>query len=180
MRLTMTSILLSMPFLTLGACSYQPEDPGQCRLICGSSIIGGNNPEFTIALKTPVVTTECATASAGSPAGPFRTGFLIGEAIKDQNGEDAGVRPVPNISVEPIIVGNRPTVSNENDNDTRYRGLLTLKDNWCSDSCGVVILDTVGLCPGISGSDELTIQVHSGALFSDFAKFPITTKAPDE
>ncbi len=178
----MKTFLGSMIFLGLtfiSACSYQPEEPGQCRLICGGAIIGGNNPEFSIVLKTAVIQTECGTTLAGSPVGPYRTEFLIGEAIKDQNGNSAGVRPVPNISIEPIIVGSRPTVSNENDADSRYKGLLTLKDNWCSDACGVVTLDTVGLCPGAGASDQLSIQIHSGALFSDPANFQITTKAPE-
>jgi len=170
--------MIFLPFSFITACSYQPEDPGQCKLICGSAIIGGNNPEFSIVLKTAKITTECGATAAGSPSGPYRAEFLIGEAIKDQNGADAGVRPVPNISVEPIIVGNRPTVNNENDTDSRYKGLLTLKDNWCSDACGVVTMDTVGLCPAVGGSDELSIQVHSGALFSDPASFPISTKEP--
>ncbi len=179
-RTVFSFISLSLATLLLGACSYQPEDAGQCALVCGNSIITGNDQPVSISLKTPIVQTECATALAGTAVGPFRTGFLVGEAILDQSGNPAGVRPVPNISIEPLLIGNRPIVNNENDADTRYRGLLTLKQNWCSDSCGVVMLDTIGQCPGVSGSDELTIQIHSGALFSDPASFPITTKAPDQ
>ena len=178
---TIKFFVLVMSFLSLAmaaACSYQPEDPGQCKLVCGSAIIGGNNPEFSIALKTGVVKTECGATAAGSAVGPYRTEFLIGESIKDQNNAAAGVRPVPNISIEPIIVGNRPTVNNENDTDSRYKGLLTLRDNWCLDACGVVTLDTVGQCPGVGASDQLSIQLHSGALFSEPALFNIETKEP--
>lgn len=182
MRQTMKTYvtLLTLLFFTfsfLAACSYQPEDPGQCKLVCGSAIIAGNDPQFSIELKTGLVATECGTAMAGNAVGPYRTEFLIGEAIKDQNGANAGIRPVPNLSIEPIVVGNRPTVNNENDADSRYKGLLTLRDNWCSDACGVVTLDTVGLCPGPGASDELSIQIHSGALFSNPAVYKIATKA---
>jgi len=170
--LWMTLIVLG----TLSACSVTPEDPGQCALVCGNSIITGNDVPFHIDLKTPIVDTECPVGGAGAPVGPLRTAFLIGEDILDQAGESAGVRPVPNISIEPLIIGTRPKVNNENDADTRYQGLLTLKENWCSDACGVVLLDTVASCPGPGGDSSLTVQIHSGALFSAPAIFPISTK----
>lgn len=180
MKLFIHSILLLSVSLSLVACSYQPEDEGQCKLICGGAIIGGNDNPNSIALKTPVVETVCGVSAAGGPSGPYRTGFLIGETITDQTGAATSVRPIPNISIEPLIVGNRANANNENDTDSRYQGLLTLRDNWCSDSCGVVMLDTMSLCPGIGGKSELSIQIHSGALFSDPAKFPIETPKPEE
>lgn len=181
MKQTIRRYLLSISILamtSITACSYQPEDPGQCKLVCGSAIIGAT--EFKIQRKTDVVATECGVAAAGSPVGPYRTQFMVGDPILDQGGQEIGIRPVPNISIEPIIVGSRPTVNNENDNDSRYKGLLTLKDAWCSDACGVVTLDTVGLCPGPGASDQLSIQIHSGSLYSESAIFSITTQEEEK
>ena len=175
----MRIICLSTLFVVLPACSYDPEDPGQWKLVCGSSIIAGNDSVMSIKVMSLAVDTECATTAAGQAVGPFKAAFLIGENILDEKGAVIGVRPVPNISIEPLLIGNRPPLNNENDADTRYRGLLTLKDNWCSDACGLVTLDAASVCPGIDTSNNLSVQIHSGALFSDAAIFPIKTKAAE-
>jgi hypothetical protein len=180
MKLISNSILLLAAAFSLVSCSYQPEQAGLCKLVCGGSIIGANDSVVSMELMTPVVSTVCGVSAAGSASGPYRTAFLIGEAVLDQNGESTSTRPMPNISIEPLIIGNRANANNENDADSRYQGIVTAKDNWCSDSCGVAILDTMSLCPPPGGSSELSVQIHSGAKFSDPAKFPISTKEPEK
>lgn len=172
-----TSILL-LPSLFLISCAYQPEDAGQCKLVCGSAIIGANDPSMSIKLKSAVPETTCTAAAAGQPiTNGYRTSFLIGESILDQSGEEVAVRPVPNISVEPVIIGGVATIEG-GDPDPKYAGIKTPRSNWCSDACGVVSIDFVPLCPGLGLKTEVTVQLHSGALFSEPAAFPISTEDP--
>ncbi|MBC7660510.1 MAG: hypothetical protein H7249_12500 [Chitinophagaceae bacterium] len=176
-----TSCLFSLIALVLSvatACSVQPEAAGQCKLICGGSIVGSNDTVMSISVKSQPVDTECAPSQATKTVGPYTAMFLVGEQISDEKGNKIGVRPVPNISIDPRLIGNRPALMNENDSPGTYRGLATLKNNWCSDACGVVTLEAYATCPEVGSSDSLSIQVHSGALFSESAIFPITTKTP--
>ena len=162
------------------ACSYTPDsDPGQCRITCSKAVIGGNDEVFSMKVKSGKSGTQCAPSAVGATIGPFNALFLIGEAIIDENKAVVGTRPVPNISIEPVLIGNRPGLGNTNDDDIRYQGLYTLQDNWCSDACGVVKLDIASVCPGVGTSNDLSVQIHSGALFSEFAIFPISTVAPE-
>lgn len=163
--------------LILGACSFTPEEPGLCKLNCGSAIIGGNDSVMDILLQTATPATACTPAQVGQTIGPYSAQFVIGEKFDDGTPE-GGFRPVPNISIEPLINGIRPNLNNENDGDDRYRGILTPKENWCSDSCGVISLQVASVCPPVNGNNDLSIQVHSGALYSDEATFTITT--PEE
>lgn len=174
LRLAALSLVLFSP-----ACSYQPEDAGQCKLTCGSAIIGGNDLTMSITVKNETPTVACAATAAGMPTGGYRSMFLIGESIKDQAGQEVAVRPVPNISIEPIIIGQRATIEN-GETDPAYQGIRTPRSNWCSDACGVVSLESVPLCPPPGISTEYSVQVHSGALFSEPAVYEISTEEPDD
>ncbi len=165
--------------LLFGGCSYQPEDPGQCKLTCSKAIIGGNDMVFTITSKVSPPATTCAPDGVGQTVGPYQAYFLVGENILDETKTVVGVRPVPNVSIDPIVtLAARPTLGNDNDNTAQYKGLYTPKDNWCSDACGVVELSAASVCPGVDDTNDLALQIHSGALFSDSAVFSVTTKAP--
>lgn len=174
----MKFLYLIIPSFILGACQFTPEEPGLCKLNCGSAIIGGNDSTMTIALKTAAPATACRVDQVGQTIGPFTAQFVIGEKFDDGT-PNGGLRPVPNISIEPLLNGLRPTLNNENDADDRYKGILTPKSNWCSDSCGVISLQVASICPPVNGNNDLSIQVHSGALYSDEATFTITTPEDD-
>lgn len=163
--------------LTLNACAYEPEDPGQCKLTCESAIIGANDLQMSIKVKSEIPAVTCQIANAGQPVGGMRASFLIGESIKDQNGNEIAVRPVPNISVEPIIVGVTANIGNGETNPA-HQSVVTPRANWCSDACGVVAMEFVPLCPGPASTTDAILQLHSGALFSDPATFKISTESP--
>lgn len=171
--------------LLQGACSYKPEDPGQCKLVCSGAVIAGNDEAgdglqvMKILSKGVTPAVECPTAMASMPVGTYRSIWVVGEALLNQEGKEVGFRPTPSISVEPLIVGARAVVEN-GEKDPAYQGVVTPRSNWCSDACGVVSLDTVPLCPGAGSSTEYSVQIHSGALFSDKAIYGLSTKEAEK
>jgi hypothetical protein len=171
-------LVLALSSWTFAACSYSPADPGQCKLQCNNSIIMGNDPVFSVRLKSAIPSFSCGATKAGSPIPGIRADFLTGEAILDQGGMEVAIRPVPNISVEPLVIGAVATVEGA-EADSAYRGIATPRENWCSDACGVTSIQVVGLCPDAGTTSDLTIQLHSGAVYSEVAKFPIETRVPE-
>lgn len=179
MRLALITVLAS--------CSYKPEDPGLCKLNCTNAIITGNDTPMTFTLKSQVNNITCASGAAGNAlSDPFVVQFLVAETFDDGT-PTGGRRPVPNISVEPIVNGLRSDLPEHNPNveingtvftPARYKGIITPKDNWCTDTCGVVTMEVVAKCPPASTTSDVGIQMHSGALYSDLAIFSVDTQAP--
>ncbi len=174
--------------LGLGACSYEPEDPGLCKLNCSKAIIGGNDRPMKFELKTTTQDITCAAQAAGEALSePLLTHFLVYESYNDGL-EDGGKRPVPSLSIDPIVNGLRSELPEHNPNvvingDTftpaRYKGIVTPKSNWCSDSCGIVTLEVFPRCPPPGTTSEVGIQIHTGALYSNEAVFSISTEDPN-
>lgn len=185
----MLRFALMISLINLGwSCSYKPEDPGLCKLNCTDAIIGSNDVPLSMSLKSNTNAITCSAAAAGQVINdPFFAQFLIAESF-DSGAEIPGQRPVPFISVEPIVNGLRSDLPEHNPNveingniftPARYKGIITPKDNWCSDSCGVVTLEVAAVCPPAGSSSDVSIQMHTGALYSDIATFTVTTLAPN-
>jgi hypothetical protein len=176
-------LMMSLINVALG-CSYKPEDPGLCKLNCSSAIIGSNDVPLSMKLQSATNSVTCSAAAAGQVINdPFFAQFLVAEAF-DAGGDTPGQRPVPFISIEPIVNGLRSDLPEHNPNveingniftPARYKGIITPKDNWCSDTCGVVTVEVAAVCPPPGSSSEISIQMHSGALYSDIATFITTT-----
>ncbi|HYX39024.1 MAG TPA: hypothetical protein VE954_38460 [Oligoflexus sp.] len=168
-------------------CSYKPEDPGLCKLNCSGAIIGSNDVPLSMSLKSATTQVTCDAGAAGQVINdPFFAQFLISEAFEAGTAAP-GQRPVPFISIEPIVNGLRSDLPEHNPNveingdiftPARYKGIITPKDNWCSDTCGVVTIEVAAVCPPAGSSSDISIQMHSGALYSDIATFTATTLSP--
>jgi len=141
---------------------------------------------MSITLKTATQNIACPSGAAGQAiSDPLFVQFLVAEAFNN-GGEVAGQRPVPNISIEPIVNGLRSDLPEHNPNveingniftPARYKGIITPKDNWCTDSCGIVTVEVAAACPPAGSSSDLSVQMHSGALYSvDPAVFTISTQ----
>lgn len=174
-------IILSVIAVFWGGCSFKPEDPGLCRLTCQNSIIASASSEFEIKLATGSPKIYCDAAGADL-AIPVMLQFVISEK-NNVSADKVEKRPVPNISFDPLVAGAvAPDVYN-NENVTKdaegkltpahYLGITTPKSNWCSDSCGVMTLEIVPVCPQPSITSEISVQLHSGALYSDPAQISI-------
>ncbi len=181
--------------LMAAQCSYESAEPGLCKLNCSKSIITGSDSVFAIKKKSLDQTVTCAADAAGQDlAEPFVAQFVIGEAFPGlPKGTETPqeFRPVPYISFEPIVNGLRSEDPARSPNVTqvgnvftpaRYKGIVTPKDNWCTDTCGVATVEVFGRCPGQGAESAVTIQIHSGSLYNDqenTAIFTVNTLEPD-
>lgn len=182
-------------FLVLfSGCALEPDDPGQCRLDCSKAKIGSSSVDWAIEVKTTIPTFECSAASTPF-SGPVFLKFLAKEKYKD--GDTDRFNPVPYLSFEPLINGalhsvyHPENVSEFSEGQTlpdgsvagagttyypyRYLGITTPKSNWCSDSCGVMTIEFVPVCPPSGANNDVSVQLNSGGLFSDEAVVKIST-----
>lgn len=164
--------------LLVASCSAKPEDPGMCALKCGGAIIGPNDPEFAIESMTEGPKLQCKKGSSDD-AGTVVVRFRVVEKIDNGADEDKRPRrPVPNISIDPLVTGILGDHMPEGSEEPRYKGVTTPVENWCSDSCGVVTLDVVPKCiPDAGAQNKVTVQVSSGALASQPVEIMVETPA---
>lgn len=192
----MRALTLLFIGLLVSHCSYEPAEPGLCKLNCKKASITGSDSVFRIVKKSLDQNVTCGPESAGQDLSePFVAQFVVGESFQGNatgGGEAAEeLRPVPFASFEPIVNGLRsedparsPNVTQVGDTFTpaRYKGIVTPKDNWCSDTCGVATVEVYGRCPAQGAESAVTVQIHSGALYSDdenTAVFTVNTLEPE-
>jgi hypothetical protein len=195
----------------LSGCAVSPENPGQCALNCSKSVILGSDPTFQIKLISAVPKFTCATGLTQEVDfnGPVMAQFVVldrdaAPAGGDMVGAGTGYNgtPVPNISINPLVLGivSIPRTHPENvqiyqagqtlpDGTVatgqtyypyRYLGISTPKSNWCSDSCGVVTMEFVPVCPVAGATNNVSMQVSSGSVTSEVANFEIYTPEANE
>lgn len=168
--------------LILTTCSEKPSDAGLCSLSCGSAVIGAVDANLELMGQATGVT--CDASQAGLPlSNPLTFYFRVSETI-NVNGVES-ILPKPTVSIEPIVNGSMSGEVADNPNVTidgtvytpaRYKGIITPKENWCSDACGVVTMEVVAVCPPAGEASEVNVQVHSGASFSETAAVTIQTQ----
>lgn len=188
-------IMSFIGIIQLAACSNNPENPGLCALNCDSALIGPSDAKFSVA--GTGVSYVCSQGQGGQPvADPIMLKFLAssgekqaeGEATNNVSGElaDNVPSPLPAISFEPIVNGSLSALPEHNPNveingdvltPAKYKGILTEKNEWCTDTCGVASLEIVPLCPPAGESSEVTVYTMSGALTSD--EITVTISTPD-
>jgi hypothetical protein len=166
-------------------CGHKPDDPGLCPLNCSKALIGPIEGQIEVVHATQDLI--CPAASALAPVtDPLMFQFRISESFATDFGDKQV--PLPSVSVEPIVNGLRSDQPEHNPNveingdvftPARYKGVVTPSENWCSDACGIVSMEIVPLCPPVGESSGLTIQVHSGALYSDPYEVTISTAEPN-
>lgn len=184
----------------LAACSNNPENPGLCALNCDNAMIGPFQGSLSAVTKNVAYT--CSLSRAGQAVGdPLMLKYLAlssEQASVDDTTDEAAAGevagelqdditvPIPSISFEPIVNGALSSEPEHNPNveingdvltPAKYKGILTGKDEWCTDTCGVASLEVVPLCPPAGESSELKINLMSGALASEEITVTITTEA---
>ena len=178
-------------------CSVSPEEtPGLCSLSCGSAKIGGSDPTMKIVANSPVTQSfTCNAGSANQPINPTLIYFTVAKSIEEVRNDGAADnpveattynQPVPFVSIEPVVNGLLSDEDSDNPNaprvdgvrrPIRYQGVATPASDWCSDSCGVVGVEVAFRCPGVGETQVNTVQVHSGALFSEPVSITVQTQA---
>ena len=174
-------ILSSCVLITLGflvsVCAGQPDSssPGNCQLACGLAKIGASDMRVRFLAKTPIVVSCQGIADGQNYIGTVPIRFVIerlkgptlpaetvpGDAAdsKPKPFEDVGI-PTPGISFEPIIESGYLGPDNPDDDQFKYKGIVTGQTEWCTDSCGVGAIDLVPLCKSVT--NPITLLVHSG------------------
>lgn len=144
------------------SCAKKPDDPGQCKLSCDQAIIASNDVAFAIRATATNLTLQCTTP--GNFNRPIDATFLVSQ---DTGTPEAPRRtPVPFASVNPIVYGDLAPVGDPNP-EANYQGILTPKSDWCSDSCGVVTMQLLPVCPPTGVSAQVVVALGSGPLQSD-------------
>ena len=175
--------LLTFAFLIfVSSCSEEPEDPGLCSLNCSKAIIGPVEANIDIMAQSAGVT--CAAAAANtSLTDPLTFYFRVADVFENDGGER--ILPIPNVSIEPVVNGimselpeHNPNVVIEGNTFTpaRYKGIITPQSNWCSDACGVATMEVFAVCPPPGETTTVSVQLHSGSLFSEPATVTIQTQ----
>lgn len=178
--------LMGILVVLLGSCSEEPEDSGLCRLNCNKAIIGPIEAEIRVVQVNQNIV--CPTALALGPVlEPLLFQFVISstyDTIVDPNPKQI---PLPSVSIEPIALGSRSGLPEHNPNvliegnvftPARYKGIVTPASNWCSDSCGVVAVELVALCPPPGETSDISVQIRTGSLFSEPYNVSVSTAEP--
>lgn len=153
---------LAAALLGLASCGQKPAQPGVCRLDCGNAVVASNDLVFSLRATTTNVALSC-TAPGNFPR-PIEAKFQV---VQNTGTPEAPrPTPVPAASIAPIVYGDLAPVNDPNPEDV-YQGILTPKANWCSDTCGVVTLELLPLCPATGRTTTTTIAMTSGPLTSD-------------
>ncbi len=189
----MRRLILTLVAIISASCQYEPEQPGLCKLSCSKAAITGNDAAIQIQRKSSDLALTCSAAAEGQDIEePFVAQFLIGEVFTGVTDDTEEIRPIPSVSFEPIVNGLRSddptrspntTIVNNQITPARYKGIVTPKDNWCTDTCGVATIEVFARCPPTGATSELTVQIHSGANFSDdenTATFTVSTLEPPD
>ncbi len=157
LRKMMETIGASILVSGFTTCGVKPDNPGTCSLKCGNAVIASG--DYTIQKFTDDVNYRCPAGSGTSQIKQETTvKFKIVKKVQLGEG-DLAETTVPNVSIEPSVIGLVDTTLGSGS----YLGVKTPTSDFCSDSCGVVSLTVVGVCPA-SQSSEITVGITSGAL----------------
>lgn len=154
--------MLPLAALLLIGCGQKPAVPGVCRLDCANAVVASNDLVFSLRATTTNISLSC------NAPGNFPRAIEAKFQIVQNTGTPDAPRPtpVPAASIAPIVYGDLAPVPDPNPEDV-YQGILTPKANWCTDTCGIVTLELLPLCPATGRTTTTTIAMTSGPLSSD-------------
>jgi len=177
------TFLIGVLITLLTACSEEPEDPGLCSLNCNKAIIGPIEAQILAVQATQNIVCP-ASLALGPVPDPLLFQFVISSTYDTIIDPTSKQMPLPSVSIEPIALGLRSSLPEHNPNvsingniftPARYKGIVTPASNWCSDSCGVVAVELVALCPPPGESSDITVQIRTGSLFSEPYNVTVST-----
>ncbi len=169
-------LITFMLSLLLQVCGAEPDPSsvGNCTLSCASAKIAAHDARIRF-FGTNALSVACQGAGSGvNYPGSIPIQFVIeqaqpaklpaatlpGETAPTPLVPDVGI-PAPSVSFEASILSGIMGPSNPDDDSAKYKGIVTSQSEWCTDSCGVGIIEVVPLCFGTS--NVVTLQIHSGS-----------------
>ena len=201
MRQITTSLNISHPLKSwivvlflISGCSRAPEadNPGQCTLSCSGAVIANSNYRSKPLFTPPAI--SCVGIAAGQSAvlDPVLLMFKVesddtsppAPGSKSDSSSNNGPMARRAISIQPVVAGALdPTASEKAGNvtkqadgtytPTKYIGIATPKEEWCTDSCGVFSVEVVPVCIG-GGGGAVTTWATSGAMTAEPASFDVS------
>lgn len=165
----------------LWSCAATPdssESRGTCALQCSGSRIAG--AEMRIRFLTENLQVSCAgIADNQEYIGSVPIRFVVENpqvdlpadnvpAVGTNNEEEATPfnptqgQPVSGIGFEALVASGFLGQQNPDDPRFKYKGILTPKDEWCTDTCGVGTIDILPLCKQVN--NVVTILIKSGSV----------------
>lgn len=167
-----------LPFLALclllGDCSAETDDRNFCSLSCGGAVIGSS--EFKIEPARAAWSLACPLNTVGvQEIAPFTVQFRVYKEVEGVSGGEKKKVPVPNIKITPLVNGILGTTQTHPDlaNDSRFTGIKTSPDEWCTDACGLFTMEVVPTC--VQESDnEISVIARSGFVSSDAMTITVT------
>lgn len=184
MRILLTDLLKYVFVCTIGlllsVCSASPDAdaPGNCKLSCDGAKIAGNNVRIRILSSSEnAIASGCHGLTGGAD---YPTAIPVHFVVEQTNpslpagqnppagGEttptplvtNVGV-PVSGVSFEPTIAGGLMSSTQTPDAPAKHMGIITSQDEWCTDSCGVGLVEVIPKCFG-DNPNVVTLQIHSG------------------
>ena len=181
-RYPIWSTLLKLPVLGLcfliGDCSADTDDRNFCSLSCGGAVVGSSNfkidpsvAEWNIACQRDVVGIQEIT--------PFTVQFKVYKEVTQ--GNETRKIPVPNVAITPLVNGVLGTTQTHADlqGDTRFTGIKTSPEEWCTDSCGVFTMEVVPACVQ-EAENQITVVASSGFVSSDPLRINVVHEVQEE
>ncbi|MDA9951224.1 hypothetical protein N9D31_01490 [Oligoflexaceae bacterium] len=149
--------------LILHTCAADKDERNMCALSCTDAIPVGIGAK----IKTSVAALSLGCISNGqqpNETSPQLVQFQVVREITNAEGEVVSVEPIPNAAMTPIVRGalGATQTAEALKNDSRFNGIKTPPEEWCTDSCGFFTFEIVPLClPGVENT--ITIEARSGA-----------------
>ncbi|MBP6217418.1 MAG: hypothetical protein KA436_02400 [Oligoflexales bacterium] len=164
-----------------GASPDLVEAPGLCKLSCSDPKIAGS--DMSIRFDSTEITVNCFGIASGQEYGPIPVRFVVESEQKtlpaesvpgDVTGGTAtggataaeGVPkkvPIGAVSFEAVVISGQMGAENPSDDRSKYKGIATPMEEWCTDSCGVGNIDLVPLCLG-EDANPVSLLIRSGSL----------------
>ena len=165
--LTALSILVT----GLSTCAGKVEGPADCPVDCSSAINATANMTIKPMQGFDNITINCQ-GSVVPKVVELR--FLItGGGEKSHS-----AMPRPGISYEPIFNGSYDPSRNDQQ-EPRWKGIVTPKDRWCSSECGIAKIELWPRCEA-GKSTTHTLSILSGNVSSTPVKITMTDKEQTE
>jgi|GEM_PF-1117076 len=179
-----TNVFAAAVTLSLIACSRSPEPdtPGQCPIDCSKAVIGSS--DFAVEALSAPAAVDCGSMASGTvrAVDPILLMFRV-------TGTTAGEAGIPRraISIQPVVSGAMDATASEKAGNvtklgdgtyepTRYIGIATPKEEWCTDACGVFSVEVTPICaPGLT--NNVTVTPTSGAMATTSTSFTVSASS---
>lgn len=187
-------------------CSAEPEKYNQCTLSCGNAVLGATDFKVRAVIPKISVPCKASAKGGFYDETPMTLKFYIGNdyATTTKSATTAGTSttetptsngvkpkmpdftPISNLAFNPLIVGllgitgsntENGVISGDSFTPVEYRGIVTPKSEWCTDSCGYATLVVTPRCVSDSSNETIVSIISGGTKPLDLTTDAVTITA---